>query len=114
MKRRIGDTNHVAISASSAEKPTRSSFRAMLHEVRTGMEMSQQDFAARLGYSPQHLCDLESGRRMPSVAFVERLCEYLCRGPLGRREWHVAGAQAHGWQVDMVRGLALELDRSAA
>lgn len=74
-------------------------FREMLQAVRSGIEVSQQDLAGALGYSPQYLCDLEAGRRKPSVAFVNRLCDYLGRGPAGRREWHLAAAAEHGWSV---------------
>ena len=71
----------------------------MLRAVRVGMEISQQDFAAKLGISSQYLCDIEKGRRIPSVELVERIVTYLGRGPAGRREWHVAAAVAHGWDV---------------
>ena len=74
-------------------------FIEMLREVRTGMEMSQKDFAEALGFTPQYLCDLEHGRRLGSVEFVNRLCEWMGRGPKGRKEWHLAGARAHGWEV---------------
>jgi len=96
------------------DRLTGATFREMLREVRVMMEKSQQDFAANLGYSPQHLCDLESGRRMPSVAFVNRLCDYLSRGPVGRRVWHLAGAEAHGWQVTPRAGRLALANRDTA
>lgn len=74
-------------------------FVEMLRGVRTALEMQQQDFAAGIKISPQYLHDLERGRRLPSVAVVEKICHYLSRGPKGRREWHRAGARAHGWSV---------------
>lgn len=74
-------------------------FRQMLIELRVGRDMSQKALAQALGYTPQYLCDLEHGRRLGSVEFVDRLCEYFGRGPKGRREWHVAAARSHGWDV---------------
>lgn len=74
-------------------------FREMLLEIRNGHEMTQKDMAKRLGITPQYLCDLEQGRRLGSVEVVERICEAFGRGPKGRREWHVAGARSHGWDV---------------
>jgi transcriptional regulator with XRE-family HTH domain len=74
-------------------------FIEMLIEVRTEMDMSQKDFAAALGFSSQYLCDLEKGRRLGSVEFVNRLCDWMGRGPKGRKEWHIAGARSHGWEI---------------
>lgn len=74
-------------------------FREMLIEIRTGYELSQKDMAARLDITPQYLCDLEHGRRLGSVEVVERICKVFGRGPKGRREWHVAAARSHGWDV---------------
>jgi transcriptional regulator with XRE-family HTH domain len=75
------------------------SFAEMLLAYRRDAEVSQQSFAAALGISNAYLSDLERGNRLPSVALVERICEHLGRGPLGRREWHAAAAKAHGWEV---------------
>ena len=74
-------------------------FADMLVEVRTNVEMSQTAFAKALGISPQYLNDLEHGRRLGSVAFVNSLCDLMGRGPKGRKEWHMAGARSHGWEV---------------
>ena len=74
-------------------------FIDMLIEVRHGHDMTQKALAEALGFTPQYLCDLEKGRRLGSVEFVNRLCEWMGRGPTGRREWHVAAARAHGWEV---------------
>lgn len=74
-------------------------FVEMLLDVRAGLEMSQKDFAEALGFTPQYLNDLEHGRRLGSVEFVNRVCEYLSRGPKGRKEWHLAAARSHGWEV---------------
>lgn len=68
-------------------------------ELRRGMDMQQKTLADELGCSPQFICDVEAGRRIPSVAFIERLCDWLGCGPVGRREWHLASARAHGWKI---------------
>lgn len=74
-------------------------FIEMLREARTGRDLSQKEFAEALGFTPQYLCDLEKGRRLGSVEFVNRVCEWMGRGPKGRTEWHRAGARSHGWEV---------------
>ena len=74
-------------------------FVEMLIESRAGMEMTQQELASSLGFSPQYLCDLEKGRRRGSVEFVNRICKWLGRGPVGRKAWHLAAARSHGWEV---------------
>lgn len=71
----------------------------MFTQLRFVMELTQADLAQALGCSPQFICDLEKGKRTPSVAFIENLCRWLGRGPKGRREWHIAAARAHGWDV---------------
>ena len=71
----------------------------MLSELRAAMGVNQKQLAKALDCSPQFICDMEMGRRTPSVAFIDRLCDYLGRGPKGRKEWHVAAAKAHGWKI---------------
>jgi transcriptional regulator with XRE-family HTH domain len=71
----------------------------MLREIRTGHDLSQKEMAALLGFSAQYLCDLEHGRRLGSVEFVNKLCDVFERGPKGRKEWHLAGARSHGWDI---------------
>jgi transcriptional regulator with XRE-family HTH domain len=75
------------------------SFSQELKIFREAQEMTQLDFAKRLGISTQYQCDLEGSRRNPSVQYVERLCEAHSRGPKGRLFWHRLGAAAHGWKV---------------
>lgn len=74
-------------------------FVQMLREIRTGYELSQKELAERLGFTPQYLCDLEKGRRLGSVEFVNRLCDEFGRSPKGRKEWHTAAARSHGWEI---------------
>lgn len=40
-------------------------------------ELSQKDFAALLGISPSSLCDLEKGRKLPSVYRASRIAKIL-------------------------------------
>lgn len=74
-------------------------FTEMLIAIRTGHEMQQKALAEKLEISPQYLNDLEAGRRLPSVAVVEKIVTHFGRGPVGRSIWHIAGARAHGWDV---------------
>lgn len=60
---------------------------------------TQSDMAKNLGISSQYFSDLIHGRKAPSVRLVNRVCEYMGRKAMGRREWHAAGARAHGWEV---------------
>lgn len=62
-------------------------FGKALWAHRKSEEMSQKDFAAKLGISQQSLCDLEKGRRIPSahraakiarkIGYPENLCVKL-------------------------------------
>lgn len=36
---------------------------SLLHAIRIGEEMSQAEFALRLGVSKSHICDIEKGRK---------------------------------------------------
>jgi transcriptional regulator with XRE-family HTH domain len=38
----------------------------LLHAIRVGEEMSQAEFALRLGVSKSHICDIEKGRKSVS------------------------------------------------
>lgn len=72
-----------------------------VRHVRESRGISQSAMADALGISAQYLCDLEHGRRLGSVEFVEKLCDwmgYSKRSSL-RRAWHLCGAQSHGWRV---------------
>lgn len=43
-------------------------FAKVLRATRIGRDLSQQDFAEKLGISKQHLCDIEKGRKTVSPA----------------------------------------------
>ncbi len=40
----------------------------VIHSTRLCDELSQQEFASKLGISKQHLCDIEKGRKVVSPA----------------------------------------------
>lgn len=71
----------------------------MMVKAREGRKLSQKDFAAALDFTPQYVCDLEKGRRLGSVEFVNRLCDWLDVTVSERKKWHLAGARAHGWEL---------------
>lgn len=77
----------------------RQPFHEKLRDLRDAASLSQKVMAAKLAVSPQFYHDLETGRRMPSVAIIDKICDCFGRGPHGRLEWHMAGARAHGWRV---------------
>ena len=81
---------------SQAEYEVGVPLRVMMLDARNKLKLSQKDFAESLGFTPQYVCALENGRRLGSVEFVERVCDLLKVKPAKRREWHVAGARAHG------------------
>jgi transcriptional regulator with XRE-family HTH domain len=60
---------------------------------------SNQVVAEAIGYSVQYVSDLRRGMRRPSVEVTNKICDWMGRGPVGRRAWHVAGARASGWWV---------------
>lgn len=74
-------------------------FRTMIVDLRNSKKLNQKQLAEALGFTPQYVCDLEMGRRLGSLEFVERVCEFLkCKQPT-RLKWHRAAARAHGWDV---------------
>ena len=77
-------------------------FREMVSQLRADYGMTLQQFANLITISPQYLCDLEHGRRLPSVRVVHNICDHFIVGSglvVARREWHKAGARAHGWDI---------------
>ncbi len=52
-------------------------FGNTLESYRLGEEMTQKDFARKLGIGPQSLCDLEKGRRIPSVERAAKIARKL-------------------------------------
>lgn len=59
-------------------------------------DLTQKVFAEQLGISPQYLCDLENGRRMPSIAVADALIA-VC--DLDGPSVHKTAAEAHGWKL---------------
>ncbi len=74
-------------------------FTEMLRALLLDGVYTQAEIAKSLGISAAYVSDLLAGHRLPSVRLVNRICEYI--GPLhgSPREWHLAGAAAHGWEV---------------
>lgn len=52
-------------------------FGNTLESYRLGEGKSQKDFAKKLGIAPQSLCDLEKGRRIPSVERAAKIAKKL-------------------------------------
>lgn len=75
------------------------SLRDLMIGAREKIGLSQKDFAARLNVSAQYVCDLEKGRRLGSVQHVDAICDLIGAWPAMRKEWHQAGARAHGWKI---------------
>lgn len=55
-------------------------FGGSLEAIRLGEGISQAAFSERLGISRQHLCDIEKGRRLPSVERAARWGDELGYG----------------------------------
>jgi antitoxin HigA-1 len=53
----------------------------LLESIRKSDEMSQVDFAAKLGISKSHLCDIEKGRKTVSPRRAARFAEILGYSP---------------------------------
>lgn len=52
-------------------------FGDVLESFRLCDEMSQKDFAKKMGISPANLCDLEKGRKIPSPKRAKMLAKRL-------------------------------------
>jgi DNA-binding XRE family transcriptional regulator len=48
-------------------------FGKALEAYRVSEEISQKDFAKKLGISAQSLCDIEKGRKLPSVVRASKI-----------------------------------------
>jgi transcriptional regulator with XRE-family HTH domain len=57
------------------------SLGALIEAIRQGEEETQTDFAARLGISRSHLCDIEKGRKIVSPERAARFAELLGYSP---------------------------------
>lgn len=75
------------------------SFTEMLRHLLLDGVFTQAQIAKSISVSVQHFNDMLHGRRKPSVNVTNRICEYMGRKTMGRREWHLAAARAHGWEV---------------
>lgn len=52
-------------------------FGNALEAYRLSENLSQKDFSKKLGMTPQSLCDLEKGRRIPSFKRVTKIAKKL-------------------------------------
>jgi len=52
-------------------------FGNSLEAYRLSEGMSQKEFAKKLGINPQSLCDLEKGRRIPSIERAAKIAKKL-------------------------------------
>lgn len=59
----------------------RLTFGRLLTAIREGEQMPQTDFAARLGISRSHLCDIEKGRKAVGAARAVRFAKILGYSP---------------------------------
>ena len=53
------------------------SFGGFIESIRLGDEITQVDFAKKLGISRSHLCDIEKGRKSVSVAKAAKYAKIL-------------------------------------
>ena len=53
----------------------------ILESIRLGEEMSQIEFAHKLGISASHLCDIEKGRKTISASRAAKFAKILGRAP---------------------------------
>jgi antitoxin HigA-1 len=53
--------------------------RGLLESIRLGEDMSQAEFAKKLGVSASHLCDIEKGRKIVSPERAARFAKTLGR-----------------------------------
>lgn len=56
-------------------------FGKLLTAIREGENLAQVDFAAKLGVSRSHLCDIEKGRKVVGAARAARFAEILGYSP---------------------------------
>lgn len=74
-------------------------FMEMLSLIIERTDISQKQMAKGISISPQYLCDLLQGKRGPHPELVNKICDFMGRGPKGRLEWHTAGAKSVGWEI---------------
>lgn len=53
------------------------SFAIMISGLRTSENISQVEFAKKLGLSKQHLCDIENGRKQVSIERAKKFAKIL-------------------------------------
>jgi transcriptional regulator with XRE-family HTH domain len=74
-------------------------FAGMLKGYRKDVGMTLVKFGEAIGYSNVYVCDIELGRRNPSVKFVEALISGMNMSKSEGAIWHRLAAKANGWKV---------------
>jgi transcriptional regulator with XRE-family HTH domain len=73
-------------------------FGQMLESYRLGEEMSQKDLSECLGISPSSVCDLEKGRKIPTIARAKEIAGIL---GLSEKLWIQVAIQDQLFKVDL-------------
>jgi transcriptional regulator with XRE-family HTH domain len=74
-------------------------FSDMRKDYRSDAGLSQEQFAERVGFSAQYVCDIEKDRRQPSVNFVEQFTNAMEMSASEAKLWNLLAARACGWNV---------------
>lgn len=85
------------------------SIAKVIRSTRQGEEISQQEFAATLGISKQHLCDIEAGRKGVSPA---RAWAWAVRLGFVPRQWAELALQDQ-LERDGLKGLRVRLESAS-
>lgn len=70
-----------------------------IEDLRGALKLTQKEFAAKIEVSIQYFNDVVHGRRKPTPALTEKICDVFGQVPRRRRELHWAGARAWGWTI---------------
>lgn len=70
-----------------------------IEDLRAALNLNQKEFAAKIEVSTQYFNDVVHGRRKPTPALTEKICDVFGQVPRRRRELHWAGARAWGWTI---------------
>lgn len=75
-------------------------FGGKLSGFRCSQDLSQVDFALKLGFSPQHQHIIETGRQGASINYINSLISAFGLDKVAKRKWHRLGAKAAGWEIE--------------
>lgn len=74
-------------------------FAYYLINARAALDMTQKQLADVLEISPQYLCDIESGRRLPTVEIVNKVSAWNGLSGRDAHNLRIMAARDHGWDV---------------